>query len=223
MIRFDNVRKRYPGGHEALRGVSFELEQGELAFLTGHSGAGKSTLLKLIALLERPSSGTVLVDNRNLSRVPNRQIPFHRRQIGFIYQSPTLLNDRDVFHNVALPLLVAGFHPRDTARRVRAALDQVGLLKKENAKPITLSGGEQQRLGIARAIVAKPPVILADEPTGNLDPELSREIMNLFRRLNQVGVSMLIATHDLDLINTLPHRQIKLSEGQVISTGVAYE
>lgn len=220
MIRFDNVRKRYSGGHEALRGVNFQLEQGELAFLTGHSGAGKSTLLKLIALLERPTSGTVLVENRNLSRVPNRQIPYHRRSIGFIFQSPTLLNDRDVFHNVALPLLVAGYHPRDTARRVRAALDQVGLLKKENAKPITLSGGEQQRLGIARAIVAKPPVILADEPTGNLDPELSREIMNLFRRLNQVGVTMLIATHDLELIRTLPHRQIRLSQGQVVSQGL---
>ncbi|MDH5218885.1 MAG: cell division ATP-binding protein FtsE [Gammaproteobacteria bacterium] len=223
MIRFENVRKRYPGGHDALRGIDFELEQGELAFLIGHSGAGKSTLLKLIALLERPSGGTVLVNNRNLSRIPNSQIPFHRRQIGFIFQSPTLLYDRDVFHNVALPLLVAGYHPKDTARRVRAALDQVGLLKKENVNPVTLSGGEQQRLGIARAIVTKPPVILADEPTGNLDPELSKEIMDLFRRLNQVGVTTLIATHDLDLIRRLPHRQIKLSEGRVASAELAYD
>ncbi|MDH5547341.1 MAG: cell division ATP-binding protein FtsE [Gammaproteobacteria bacterium] len=223
MIRFDNVRKRYAGGHEALKGISFHLNPGELAFLTGHSGAGKSTLLKLIALLERPSSGSILIENRNLGRIPNRQIPHHRRKIGFIFQTPTLLQDRDVFHNVALPLLVAGYHPRDTARRVRAALDQVGLLNKETVRPITLSGGEQQRLGIARAIVSKPPVILADEPTGNLDPELSREIMDLFRRLNDVGVTMMIATHDLELIRSLPYRQIQISQGRIINGETALE
>ena len=217
MIRFDNVRKRYPGGHEALSGVSFNLEDGELAFLTGHSGAGKSTLLKLIAIIERPTTGTILVGKRNLAGLSRREIPKHRRHIGFIFQSPTLLFDRDVFHNVALPLLVSGYHPRDTQRRVRAALDQVGLLKREHSNPITLSGGEQQRLGIARAIVGKPTVLLADEPTGNLDPDLSREIMDLFRRLNQVGVTMLIATHDLALIRTLPYRQIKLSAGRIVS------
>lgn len=219
MIRFDNVRKRYPGGFEALRGITFSMEKGEMAFLTGHSGAGKSTLLRMIALMETPSSGSVTVDNRNLAELKHGDIPAHRRQIGFIFQSPTLLYDRNVYENVALPLIVAGYHPRDTARRVRAALDQVGLLKKENLNPITLSGGEQQRLGIARAIVGKPRVLLADEPTGNLDPDLSREIMSLFERLNQVGVTTLIATHDLALINPLPYRRLRLNQGQLESAG----
>ncbi len=219
MIRFEQVRMRYPGGIDALRGVSFNIDAGEMVFITGHSGAGKSTLLKLIGALERPTGGSVVVDNRNLARLARSQVPFHRRRIGMIFQNPTLLYDRSVADNVALPLEVSGYRQREIQRRVRAALDQVGLLKRENANPLTLSGGEQQRLGIARAVVAKPMVLLADEPTGNLDPELSREILGLFQRLNQVGVTTLIATHDLSLIEKLPHRRLELSDGSLISDG----
>lgn len=215
MIRFEHVRKRYPTGYEALRGVSFTMQRGEMAFITGHSGAGKSTLLKLIALIEQPSSGTITVDDRQLAKMPRKDIPFLRRQIGFIFQTPTLLFDRTCFDNVALPLIVAGYTDDETQRRTRAALEQVGLLNKESANPMTLSGGEQQRLGIARAIVGKPKVLLADEPTGNLDPDLAREIMWLFQRLNQVGVTTLIATHDLDLIQDLPYRRINLHDGVI--------
>jgi len=215
MIRFDNVSKRYPGGHEALSNVSFHLPRGEMAYLTGHSGAGKSTLLKLIALIERPSRGNLLLDGVNLSSVSNRKIPFIRRNIGIIFQNHHLLYDRPVFDNVALPLVIAGYQHREIGKRVRAALDQVGLLNKEKADPITLSGGEQQRVGIARAIVHKPGLLLADEPTGNLDPELSREIMELFARFNQVGVSVLIASHDLDLIKTMGNPVISLSNGRL--------
>jgi cell division transport system ATP-binding protein len=215
MIRFANVAKRYSTGHEGLAGVDLELEAGEMAFLTGHSGAGKSTLLKLIGLLERATRGQVWVNGRNLNRLGARDIPYHRREVGMIFQDYRLLHDRTVFDNVALPLVVAGMGHGEIRRRVRAALDKVGLLNKEKVQPITLSGGEQQRVGIARALVSKPPVLLADEPTGNLDPELSREIMDLFLQFNQVGVTLLIATHDVDLIGRLGRRIINLRQGRV--------
>ena len=215
MIEFEQVSKRYPSGHSALSGVSFRLEAGEMAFLTGHSGAGKSTRLRLIGLLERCTRGQVRINGRNLGRLPARQIPYHRREVGMIFQDHRLLHDRTVFDNVAMPLVVAGLRHQEIGRRVRAALDKVGLLKKERAYPITLSGGEQQRVGIARAVVSKPPVVLADEPTGNLDPELSREIMNLFKAFNQVGVTLLIATHDIGLISTLGQRTLTLDHGRL--------
>lgn len=215
MIRFDHVTKRYPERGEALSDLSFELEPGEMAFLTGHSGAGKSTLLKLVGLLERPSRGQVLVNGRNLGKLPRRKIPAHRREVGMIFQDHRLLADRSVFDNVALPLLISGCSRREIGKRVRAALDQVGLLKYEKARPLALSGGEQQRVGIARAVALRPPVILADEPTGNLDPALSREIMGLFERFHQVGVSLLIATHDIDLIASMPYRTLRLHDGRL--------
>jgi cell division transport system ATP-binding protein len=217
VIRFEHVTKRYPESGEALSDLSFELAAGEMAFLTGHSGAGKSTLLKLIGLLERPSRGQVMVNGRNLGRLPQRKIPYHRRDVGMIFQDHRLLTDRTVFDNVALPLVVAGLGHKEVGRRVRAALDQVGLLGKEKAFPVTLSGGEQQRVGIARAVVARPPLVLADEPTGNLDPDLSREIMGLFERFNQVGVTLLIASHDLALIASLSYRTFTLSAGRLKS------
>ncbi|KZZ70751.1 cell division ATP-binding protein FtsE, partial [Oleiphilus sp. HI0128] len=195
MIHFENVTKRYSDGHEALNDVSFSMARGEMAFLTGHSGAGKSTLLKLIMLMERASEGKVTVGEQDLMRIPKRQIPYYRRHVGVVFQNHRLLFDRSVYDNVALPLEISGMNPRDIGRRVRAALDKVGLLSKEKMTPIQLSGGEQQRIGIARAVVNKPPVLLADEPTGNLDPELSAEIMNLFSEFNQVGVTVLIASH----------------------------
>jgi len=216
MIVFDQVSKRYPGGYEGLSSVSFHLAAGEMAFLTGHSGAGKSTLLRLIALLECPTRGQVRVNGRNLGRLDHRDIPFHRREIGMIFQDHRLLHDRTVFDNVALPLVVAGLRHQEIGRRVRAALDKVGLLDKEKAYPITLSGGEQQRVGIARAVVSRPPVVLADEPTGNLDPALSREIMRLFEQFNQVGVTLLIASHDLGLVSRLGHRILILDHGRLI-------
>lgn len=215
MIRFSEVYKRYPNQHEALSGLSFELDKGEMAFLTGHSGAGKSTLLKLIALIERSSHGQVWVNNQNLTRLPKWKIPYYRRKIGLVFQDHNLLHDRTVFDNVALPLIIAGENHREIGRRVRAALDKVGLLGKERSLPIALSGGEQQRVGIARAVVNRPPVLLADEPTGNLDPDLSREIMTLFEQFNQVGVTVFIASHDLELINSLSHRQITLHQGRL--------
>jgi len=215
MIRFSEVYKRYPNQHEALSGLSFELAKGEMAFLTGHSGAGKSTLLKLIALIERSSHGQVWVNNQNLTRLPKWKVPYYRRKIGLVFQDHNLLHDRTVFDNVALPLIIAGENHRETGRRVRAALDKVGLLGKERSLPIALSGGEQQRVGIARAVVNRPPVLLADEPTGNLDPELSLEIMTLFEQFNQVGVTVFIATHDQELINRMPYRQITLQQGRL--------
>jgi cell division transport system ATP-binding protein len=220
VIRFDNVAKRYPNGHEGLSGVTLHLEPGEMAFVTGHSGAGKSTLLRLIGLLERATRGQVWVNGRNLNKLRSRDIPYHRREVGMIFQDHRLLNDRTVFDNIALPLVVAGMAHAEVTRRVRAALDKVGLLKKEKVFPITLSGGEQQRVGIARALVSKPPVLLADEPTGNLDPELSREIIELFLQFNQVGVTLLIATHDVDLVNRLGRRIIDLRQGRVASDTV---
>lgn len=217
MIRFDNISKRYPGGFEALSRASFHLPRGNLAFLTGHSGAGKSTLLKLIALIERPSRGHIFLDGVNLNNVPNRRIPSIRRNIGIIFQNHHLLYDRTVFDNVALPLVIQGYRHREIGKRVRAALNQVGLLSKEKAHPVTLSGGEQQRVGIARAIVHKPVLLLADEPTGNLDPDLSREIMALFTRFNQYGTTVLIATHDLDLIRQMGFPVLSLNKGQIES------
>ncbi|EGV33960.1 cell division ATP-binding protein FtsE [Thiorhodococcus drewsii AZ1] len=216
MIRFEHVFKRYPERGEALSDIGFEMSPGEMVFLTGHSGAGKSTLLRLIGLLERPSRGKIFVNGRNLASMPRRQIPFHRRQVGMIFQDHRLLPDRSVFDNVALPLVVMGLGHKEIGRRVRAALDQVGLLKRERATPVALSGGEQQRVGIARAVVARPPVLLADEPTGNLDPDLSREIFVLFERFHYVGVTLLIATHDLNLVSSMRHRTITLDEGRVV-------
>ena len=215
MIRFVNVSKRYPGGHEALNGVDFELEAGEMVFLTGHSGAGKSTLLKLIALLERPTRGQIFFGKRNLAHLPRWRIPYHRRQVGVVFQDHKLLTDRTVFDNVALPLVVAGYSQRETGRRVRAALDQVDLLARERARPLELSSGEQQRVGIARAVSTRPPLLIADEPTGNLDPELSLDIMRLFERFNAVGVTVLVASHDHMLVSRLGHRVLSLSHGEL--------
>jgi cell division transport system ATP-binding protein len=215
MIKFDDVSKRYPGGHEALSHIDFHLGRGELAFLTGHSGAGKSTLLKLIMHMELASSGQVIVNGQNLNKLKRRQVPFYRRNIGLVFQDHQLLFDRSVYDNVALPLMIAGYDPREAARRVRAALDKVGLLNKENQNPIALSSGEQQRVGIARAVVNKPPLLLADEPTGNLDPELSAEIMELFEQFSSVGVTVLIASHDLALISRLEHRMLVLDHGRL--------
>jgi cell division transport system ATP-binding protein len=217
MIRFDNVSKRYPGGHEALTNISFQLQRGAMAFLTGHSGAGKSTLLKLIALIERTTRGQLYVDGQNVSRIGKRLVPFLRRKIGFIFQDHHLLFDRTVFDNVALPLIISGYRHQEIGRRVRAALDKVSLLDKEKLSPITLSGGEQQRVGIARAVVNKPLLLLADEPTGNLDPELSREIMELFALFNQVGVSVLIASHDIGLIGQMDYPVLALDHGRIVS------
>ena len=216
MISFDNVSKRYPGGHDGISNITLEIDPGEMVFLTGHSGAGKSTMLRLIALLERSTGGQLRVGGRNLTRLKRSQIPFHRREVGMIFQDHRLLSDRTVFDNVAMPLIVAGLGHNEVSRRVRAALDKVGLLKRERAYPITLSGGEQQRVGIARAVVSRPPVVLGDEPTGNLDSELSQEIMTLFESFNQVGVTLLIATHDLGLVRRLGRRTLLLSNGKLI-------
>ncbi len=216
MIEFERVSKRYAEGHDALREVSVTIEKDDMVFLTGHSGAGKSTLMRLIMLMERPTRGRVSVDGVDLSRVGRARIPAHRRNIGVVFQNHQLLFDRPVFDNVALPLLIAGYDHREVGRRVRASLDKVGLLSKERAMPITLSGGEQQRVGIARAVVGRPKILLADEPTGNLDPALSAEIMALFEAFNQVGVTVLIASHDLALISRLHHRILTLREGQLV-------
>jgi len=217
MIQFEHVTKRYPERGDALKDLTLALEPGEMAFLTGHSGAGKSTLLKLIGLIERPSRGRIRVNGRDLGQLPRRRIPYHRREIGMIFQDHRLLGDRTVFDNVALPLVAAGMPRREIGRRVRAALDQVGLLRLERARPLALSGGEQQRVGIARAVVGRPSVILADEPTGNLDPELSREILHLFERFNQLGVSLLIATHDQELVAAMPYRLLRLHQGRLVA------
>ncbi len=219
MIEFRQVTKRYDSDHTALRQVNFSLHRGELAFLTGHSGAGKSTLLKLIMVMERPSAGELIVGGQVLNSLPRRQIPYLRRHIGVVFQNHQLLFDRTVFDNVAMPLEVMGASPNDIGRRVRAALDKVGLLSKEKMNPMQLSGGEQQRVGIARAVVNKPPVLLADEPTGNLDPELSADIMDLFGQFSQVGVTVLIATHDIALINQLDRRTLTLDHGRLIAGG----
>ena len=216
MIQFSHIFKRYPTGYEALKDISFQLAPGEMAFLTGHSGAGKSTLLKLITVIERPTRGQAVVNNKNLAKLRRGRIPYFRREIGVVFQDNKLLYDRTVFDNVALPLVVAGVSHQDISRRVRAALDKVGLLTKEKMYPITLSGGEQQRVGIARAVVNKPALLLADEPTGNLDAELSDEIIDLFREFNDYGVTVLIATHDLRQIQRLQKRVLALRDGRLI-------
>lgn len=215
MISFSRVHKRYPGGFEVLRDISLSIADGEMTFITGHSGAGKSTLLKLMAAIERPTSGTVLINGQNVSTLKSRAIPFLRRNFGLVFQDHKLLFDRTVFENVVLPLNIVGYERRDAARRVRAALDKVGLLAKEKAYPITLSGGEQQRLAIARAIVHRPAILLADEPTGNLDAAYAGELGELFRSFNQVGVTVVIATHDEHLAARLKPRVITLKNGSL--------
>lgn len=216
MIRFESVSKRYTNGFEALSKVSFQVARGEMVFVTGPSGAGKSTLLKLLTLMERPTQGQILVSGQNLVRIHNRQVPYYRRNLGVVFQDHQLLFDRTVFDNVALPLQVAGVQATDIPKRVRAALDKLGLLSKEKMLPITLSAGEQQRVGIARAVVSKPALLLADEPTGNLDPALSAEVMNVFRDFNRVGVTVLVASHDLELVHQMGCREIKLRQGHVV-------
>ncbi|APC13477.1 cell division ATP-binding protein FtsE [Providencia rettgeri] len=216
MIRFEHVSKAYRGGRQALQGVDFHIQPGEMAFLTGHSGAGKSTLLKLICGIERPSAGHILFNGHDISRLKNREIPFLRRQIGMIFQDHHLLFDRTVYDNVAMPLIISGASTEDIRRRVSAALDKVGLLDKAKNFPIQLSGGEQQRVGIARAVVNKPTMLLADEPTGNLDGELSEGIMRLFEEFNRVGVTVLMATHDIALIERRNYRVLTLSEGRML-------
>jgi cell division transport system ATP-binding protein len=215
MIVFEQVSKRYATGREALNSVSFNIHTGEMVFLTGRSGAGKSTVLKLIALLERPTRGAVLVNGRNTRALKPRHIAAFRRHIGVVFQDHKLLADRPVFDNVALPLAVAGAPLKEMDKRVRAALDQVGLLGRERALPQELSVGEQQRVGIARAVVSKPPLLIADEPTGNLDPDLSREVMRLFRRFQDVGVTVVVATHDLHLVREFGQRVITLEGGRL--------
>lgn len=219
MIVFERVSKRYPNGREALTNVSFRIESGEMVFLTGRSGAGKSTVLKLVALLERPTRGTVTVNGKSTGTLKARHIPAFRRHLGVVFQDHKLLADRPVFDNVALPLVVAGSPLKEIDKRVRAALDQVGLLGKEGMLPAELSVGEQQRVGIARAVVSKPPLIIADEPTGNLDPDLSLEVMRLFRRFSDVGVTVLVATHDQHIVRELAKREIVLASGEIQGPG----
>jgi len=216
MIQFNNVSKRFEGGYDALSNVSMHLRVGEMAFLTGPSGAGKSTLLKIISLIEKPTRGQALLNRINLNTISKQRIPYIRRNIGIIFQDHQLLFDRPVFENVAIPLIIQGYRHQEIAKRTRAALDKVGLLKKEKSMPIALSGGEQQRVGIARAVVHKPMLLLADEPTGNLDPVLSREIMQIFVDFHQVGVSVLVASHDLNLIDELQKPVLTLNAGKLI-------
>jgi cell division transport system ATP-binding protein len=216
MIRFDNVSKRYASGHDALSELSFEIGAGEMAFVTGHSGAGKSTLLKLVSLMERPTRGQIAVNGQSLNQTRRRGIPQVRRGIGMVFQDHRLLLERSIFDNVALPLVIAGTARDETGKRVRAALDKVGLLAREHALPLALSTGEQQRVGIARAIVAKPPLLIADEPTGNLDPQLAAEVMTLFGEFQQVGTTVLVASHDLPLIKRMGKRVLVLDHGRLI-------
>jgi cell division transport system ATP-binding protein len=215
MIGVSHVSKRYAGGFQALEDVSFSVDAGEMLFITGHSGAGKSTLLKLVAAIERPSSGSVVINGQNVSAMKAGAIPYLRRNFGLMFQDHKLLFDRSVYENVALPLAIAGFPRREAARRVRAALDKVGLLGREKSRPITLSGGEQQRLCIARAIVNRPAILLADEPTGNLDTAYAEEIIAMFRSFNQVGVTVVIATHDEEMIRRLNPRILHLDHGRL--------
>ena len=216
LLRFDNVSKRYPGGHEALSELSFELAAGEMLFVTGHSGAGKSTLLKLVHLSERATRGAVLIGGKNLAQVGRRGVPRLRRQVGVVFQDHRLLADRTVFDNVALPLVIAGTPRAEIGRRVRTVLDRLGLLERERALPQMLSSGEQQRVGIARAVVAQPPLLVADEPTGNLDPQLSAEVMALFAALPAQGTAVLVASHDLPLVKRLNKRVLVLDHGRLI-------
>jgi cell division transport system ATP-binding protein len=222
MIEFNHIFKRYPGEHDALKDINFKIESGEMVFVTGHSGAGKTTLLKLISLIERPTRGQAIVNGKNIGRLPLPRVPYFRRDMGIVFQNNKLLFDRTVFDNVALPLIVMGFEARDIGKRVRAALDKVSLLNKERLNPIVLSGGEQQRVGIARAIVHRPMVLLADEPTGNLDIVLSEEILDLFLDFHAHGVTVVIATHDQRLINRAGKRMLVLKHGEVAHDTVDY-
>jgi len=215
LINFSAVSKRYPGGQDALRGVSFALESGEFAFLTGHSGAGKSTLLKLIPAIERPTSGSVVVNGQNIGALKRSAVPYLRRNLGLVFQDQKLLFDRSVYDNVMLPLSFSGQRPREAARRARAALDKVGLLARERANPVQLSGGEQQRLAIARAVVNRPAILVADEPTANLDAQSAAHIIDIFVSFHQVGVTLLIATHDQALIERYGKRVLRLAEGRL--------
>ena len=217
MIRFERVSKRYPNGREALRDVTLQIGAGEFVFLTGRSGAGKSSILKLVSLLERPTRGTVIVNGQDTGNLPARAIPAFRRRLGVVFQDHQLLMDRPVYDNVALPLIVSDTPFRDIDKRVRAALDQVGLLQYERSLPLELSIGEQQRVGIARAVVARPTILIADEPTGNLDHALARDVMQLFKRFQEVGVTVVIATHDLALVQEFGQREIHIADGQVIA------
>jgi cell division transport system ATP-binding protein len=219
MINFINVSKKYANGFEALHKLNLEIATGEMVFLTGHSGAGKSTLLKLIPLIEQSTSGQIIVNGQHLDQLSKRKIPYFRRKIGFIFQEPELIETQTVYDNVALPLLVSGFVAKEIGRSVRAALDLVGLLNKEKRYPLSLSAGERHRVSIARAIVNRPPILVADEPTGNLDPDLSRDIMNLFIQLNRLQTTILIATHDLGLIVPLRHRILTLKNGTIVNDG----
>jgi cell division transport system ATP-binding protein len=216
MISFNNVSKRYQNSYEALKNISFNIKRGEMVFLTGHSGAGKTTLLRLIASIEQASNGSCIVNNQHLGRLNKNKIPYFRRNIGIIFQDHRLLLDRTIYDNIALPLVIAGYKSRDIKKRVRTILDKVGLLNKENNYPITLSSGQQQRVGIARAVVNKPALLLADEPTGNLDPSLAKEIMQLFSDFNQIGTTILIASHALPLIKKMGKRALVLQEGHLI-------
>lgn len=221
MIKFDQVSKRYPGSHEALRDISFEIEQGSLVFVTGHSGAGKSTLLKLIAAIERPTSGTVLIGNQNASKLRAAALPYLRRKFGLIFQDHKLLYDRNCFDNVALPLYINGITGAEAAKRIRAALDKVGLLDKEKAMPITLSGGEQQRLAIARAVVSRPSILIADEPTGNLDEKYAADILAFLYAFQQVGVTVIIATHEAPTKLSAAHQILQLDHGSLTHGALA--
>ena len=217
MISFSQVNKRYPGGYQALKNVSFRIAAGEMVFLAGHSGAGKSTLLKLIAAIERPNSGSVLVNNQNVGVLKEHALPYLRHNLGIIFQDHKLLFDRNAFDNGLLPLQICGFDHRESSKRVRAALDKVGLLKREKSHPIALSGGEQQRLCIARAIVNRPSILLADEPTGNLDAAYAQEIMAIFKSFHQVGATLLISTHDTSVLQDTRVRTIELKHGELQS------
>jgi cell division transport system ATP-binding protein len=215
LVSFSAVAKRYPGGHEALRDVSFALQPGELVFLTGRSGAGKSTLLKLIPAIERPSTGSVIVNGQNVAALKPAAVPYLRRNMGLVFQDQKLLYDRSVYDNVALPLAFSGHAPREAARRARAALDKVGLLARERSNPVQLSGGEQQRLAIARAVVNRPSLLVADEPTANLDSESAQRIVEIFLDFNQVGVTVLIATHDQGLVERYGKKVLRLEQGRL--------
>lgn len=223
MIVFHDVSKRYAGGHDALKQVSFRLPAGEMAFLTGRSGAGKSTLLKLIVVIEKATRGQVVVNDLNLTRLPKRRLPQYRRRIGVVFQDHKLLPERTVFENVALPLVVSGYNSRDMPRRVRAALDKVGLLGKEALYPLMLSGGEQQRVGIARAVVNRPAILLADEPTGNVDAAMSDDIMDIFHMFNQVGTTVLVATHELRHVDRLGKPALQLDHGRLVERPAGME
>ena len=223
MIQFTNVFMTYPSGNKALQNINLSIEKGEMVYISGRSGAGKSTLLKLINLIDRHARGQIIVNGQNLERITRKRIPIFRRNIGFIFQNHRLLDDRTIFDNVALPLIIAGSNHQEVKRRVQAALDKVDLLSKINSYPMELSGGEQQRIGVARAVVNRPAILIADEPTGNLDPMLSWEMMKLFEQFNQVGVTVLIASHELDMIKHMNKRIIVLNKGRILNSDNANE